>query len=71
MSFLWAISLILVKGTDAVNSALKDGRDGWILRITRTSCCKNKSRNLWKNKKKKLEDNPVKETKTSNKKREK
>lgn len=38
MSFRWAISLIRVRGTDAVNSALKDGKHGWIFRMTRTSC---------------------------------
>lgn len=37
ISFRWAMSLIRVRGTDAVNSALKDGKHGWILRITSTS----------------------------------
>ena len=32
------MSLIRVNGTEAVNSALKDGKDGWIFLITMSSC---------------------------------
>jgi hypothetical protein len=37
MSFRWAISLIRVSGTEAVNSNLNEGKRGCILRIKRTS----------------------------------
>ena len=37
MSLRWAMSLILVRGTDAVNSALKEGKHGWIFLATSTS----------------------------------
>jgi len=37
ISLRWAMSLIRVRGTAAVNSALKEGKHGWIFRATSTS----------------------------------